>query len=295
SMGVIAWLGGAPRDPNDPPDLTPGLTVENIKRRVNLSWKLASGGWTYNVLRSTTETGPFQPVATGLERTQFTEGNLEFGQRYFYRVVALNRNGVVGLLSAPVSIQPVDDTLLLPWKGTDIGDVGAEGSDGFLNDAFTLRGSGGDVWGNADAFHYVYQPVEGNWTMVVHIASQDGANEWAKAGLMVRERVDAGATDVFVFRAPGHGIVMQHRSDTGGGTDGTGALEGFGGGPWLRLSRRGDVFTSSVSKDGGQTWTEVGSITVSMPRAALVGMAVTSHSHGAMNRTVFDHVRVTAD
>ena len=34
---------------------------------------------------------------------------------------------------------------------------------------------------------------------------------------MVRETLDADAKNVFLFRAPGHGIVTQSRSAAGGG------------------------------------------------------------------------------
>ena len=190
-------------DPSAPPEAVPGADGENIKKKVSLAWKVARRGWTYDVLRGVSETGPSRPVATGLKRTQWSEDGLDFGRRYFYTVAAVSRDGVRGPQAAPISFQPVDDTIPAPWKGTDIGDVGAEGSDGFLNGVFTLHASGGDVWGAADAFHYVYQTLNGDGTIVAHVASQENSNEWAKAGLMIRETLDAGRQERLYLRSAG--------------------------------------------------------------------------------------------
>ena len=41
-----------------------------------------------------------------------------------------------------------------PWAHRDIGSVGVAGSAQYANGAFTVKASGADVWGSADAFHY---------------------------------------------------------------------------------------------------------------------------------------------
>ena len=44
-----------------------------------------------------------------------------------------------------------------PWADADIGATGATGSTDYADGVFTVKGAGADIWGNADAFHYVYQ------------------------------------------------------------------------------------------------------------------------------------------
>ncbi|MDQ2800133.1 MAG: DUF1349 domain-containing protein, partial [Armatimonadota bacterium] len=291
SPELLAWLERPALDAAALPEAVPGLAGENVKKTVNLGWKIARRGWTYDVLRATSETGPFAPVATGLTREQWSQNGLDFGTRYFYTVAAVNRDGVRGPQAKPISFQPVDDTIPAPWKGLDIGDVGAEGSDGLLGGIFTLHASGGDVWGSADAFHFVYQPLNGDGTLVAHVAEEQNTNEWVKAGLMLRETLDMGAKNAFVFNAPGHGIVLQTRTGTNGATNGTPDRSGFGAMPWLKLTRAGDTLTAFASRDG-QAWTQIGSANIPMQKAVYAGLAVTSHSKGAISMTRFDNVEV---
>jgi hypothetical protein len=60
---------------------------------------------------------------------------------------------------------------------------------------------------------------------------------------------------------------------------------------WVRLTRAGDVFTSYWSADG-ITFREMGSVTVVMPNAVWIGLAVTSHSAGAIATAAFDNILI---
>lgn len=55
---------------------------------------------------------------------------------------------------------------------------------------------------------------------------------------------------------------------------------------WLKLTRRGNVFTGWQSANG-TTWTQVGSRTVAIPASALVGLVVSSHSTTTVSTAVF--------
>ena len=50
-------------------------------------------------------------------------------------------------------------TLPTPWTNQDIGSVFAAGSASFAGGVFTVRGSGSDIWGTADSFQAVMQPI----------------------------------------------------------------------------------------------------------------------------------------
>jgi hypothetical protein len=45
------------------------------------------------------------------------------------------------------------------------------GSASYASGTFTLKGSGADIGGTADAFHYVYQPLTGDGEIVARVAS----------------------------------------------------------------------------------------------------------------------------
>ena len=73
------------------------------------------------------------------------------------------------------------------YAGADIGSVGLAGSDSLNNGAFTVTGGGADIWGDADAFHFVSQAGTGDVTVVAQVMGQTNTDSWAKAGVMIRQ------------------------------------------------------------------------------------------------------------
>jgi hypothetical protein len=86
------------------------------------------------------------------------------------------------------------------------------------------------------------------------------------------------------------GYAFQRRTAEGGLSTHTSG--GTGTAPqWVKLRRRGDVFSAYRSSDGEQ-WTLVGSQTIPMGRTVLAGLAVSSHTTSATCLAVFDNVSV---
>ncbi len=183
-------------------------------------------------------------------------------------------------------------TLPAPWAKTDIGSVGLVGDASFASGVFTLRGSGADIWDNVDAFHYVYQPLNGNGQIVARVTGVQFTNDWAKAGVMIRETLTPGSRHASMFLTPGNGLAFQRRTGTGGLSDHT--TGGNGSAPyWVRLVRSGNLFTAYRSTDG-TNWVQVGSsISISMSANVYIGLAVTSHNNSASCTSTFDNVSVT--
>lgn len=179
--------------------------------------------------------------------------------------------------------------LPLPWLTADIGSVGIEGSAGHENGTFTVSGSGSDIWSTSDAFRYIYQPVSGNLEITARVTGISNTNTWAKAGIMIRETIDNNAKHAMVVVTPGNGVAFQRRADTGGSSSHTGST---GAAPyWVRLARNGNVFTAFQSADGN-TWTEIGSATISMSGSVLVGLSVTSHNNSSLCTATFANVTI---
>ncbi len=178
------------------------------------------------------------------------------------------------------------------WLDADIGDVGLSGESSFLNGRFNLLGSGGDIWGYADAFHFVYRPLNGDGQIIAHVISMQYTDPWSKVGVMIRENNSADAKDVLVALSGQGGSTMQWRPVTGdrtsGSVDGPPAKLPY----WVKLSRAGNVFTGYVST-AGTNWQMVATATVPMNKNLLIGLAVTSHNNSALNSTLFDHVSFT--
>jgi regulation of enolase protein 1 (concanavalin A-like superfamily) len=172
----------------------------------------------------------------------------------------------------------------------DIGTVGVAGSDSFSNGTFTIQASGGDIWGTVDSFHYTYQSLSGDGEIKAHLVSLQNTDTWAKAGVMIRETLNADSKHALMAITGGNGAAFQRRTATGGQSVHT-------GGPlvtapyWVRLVRSGNTLTGFVSTDG-VSWTQVGSDTITMASGVFIGLAVTSHNNGVLTRAVFDNVTI---
>jgi hypothetical protein len=179
-----------------------------------------------------------------------------------------------------------------PWADVDIGSPGVAGSGTASGGTFTGQGSGTDIWNTSDQFNFIYQSLTGDADIVARVAGLGNTNGWAKAGVMIRESLNADSSYAFTAITPSNGAVFQHRS-------GTGASAASDQGPmvvvpqWVRLIRSGNSFSSYVSADG-TTWTPIGSpITISMGATVEIGFAVTSHDNTVTTTAQFDHLEGT--
>jgi regulation of enolase protein 1 (concanavalin A-like superfamily) len=159
------------------------------------------------------------------------------------------------------------------WQTIDIASTSGSAS---VNSSgtWTVTGSGANIWGTQDQFRFAYRSVTGDMDIVARVASLTASNEWAKAGIMIRDSLNPNARNAFMLLSPGIGAAFQQRASTGGTT--ARVSGGSAAWPvWVRLSRRGNLFTASRSADG-QSWKTVSTATISMPAATFVGLAVTA-------------------
>ncbi|HET7695085.1 MAG TPA: S8 family serine peptidase [Vicinamibacterales bacterium] len=177
------------------------------------------------------------------------------------------------------------------WSHGDIGATPIAGNATGGAGAFTVTGSGADVWGAADAFHYAYTTLTGDGSIVARVSSvQMDVNAWVKAGVMVRASLTAGSPHAFMLVSAGKGAAFQRRrvdQDISVGTAGS-----FTTAPrWVKLQRTGSQISAFESPDG-TTWTLVGADTIAMGPSIYVGVAVTSHTTAAAATCTFDNVTV---
>ncbi|MFH1718816.1 MAG: LamG domain-containing protein, partial [Planctomycetota bacterium] len=79
---------------------------------------------------------------------------------------------------------------------------------------YTMTGSGVDIWGTADEFHFAYKMLTGAGSIVARVDSVSNTHVWAKAGVMIRETLDAGSKHAFACVTPASGVAFQRRIDT---------------------------------------------------------------------------------
>ena len=175
------------------------------------------------------------------------------------------------------------------WTGTDIGITNGSHS---VGPPFTVTAAGTDIWGTSDEFRLVHQPMTGDGTIMATVTGLNNTDAWAKAGVMIRESLAAGARHASMLVTPSNNSGFQSRSSSGGSSAWT-------SGPYswmparLRLVRVGSTITGSISQDGGSTWTQVGAVTLSgLASTVYVGLAVTSHNTGTATTGTFTNISV---
>jgi hypothetical protein len=180
----------------------------------------------------------------------------------------------------------------VPTTSVDIGQVGAAGSTSTSNGVYTVRASGADIWGTQDEFRFVYLSLAGDGEITARVDSLSATNGWTKAGVMIRETLNASSKFAYTLISPSNGVDFEYRQSTGGSVGPPGVNDRVSRAPyWVRLRRVGNVFTGYVSADG-QTWRQHGSsVTIAMGANVYAGLAVTSHLDGTLATAVFSNFR----
>jgi hypothetical protein len=176
------------------------------------------------------------------------------------------------------------------WGSTDIGSVPFAGSSTYDAGTFTISGSGADIWGTSDAFHYVYTNLSGDGTIIARVATVQNVNAWVKAGVMVRETLAADSPHAFMLVSASKGVAFQRRTLSGQASVST-AGSASTAPHWVKLTRAGNTFTAYESADG-TNWTQVGTDTVPMTPTVYVGLAVTSHTTSSSATCTIDSVSI---
>jgi hypothetical protein len=162
---------------------------------------------------------------------------------------------------------------------------------------FTMTGSGYDIWDNADEFHFAHMTLTGQGSIIARVESVDNTDPWAKAGVMIRESLEAGSAHAFACVTPESGVASQGRIDTDG-TSFSNAEGGITAPHWVKLERSiSGVFTVSHSTNG-TNWVPVSGsnpVTMQMGSTVHIGLAVTSHNVGATCQAIFSNVSTTGN
>jgi len=187
------------------------------------------------------------------------------------------------------------DTLVLWFRGQAPAFIESAGT-------ITMGAAGTDIWGTADQFRFAHKKLTGNGVIVARVDSVERANEWTKAGVMIRESLDPGSRFAAVYITPDYGCRFQARamtataatSDTGVVTAEQTAIKA----PyWIKLERTGNDFKGYYSANG-TTWTPMAwnPQTITLAAADVyIGLALTSHTTNAKETTtaVFSNVAAT--
>jgi xylan 1,4-beta-xylosidase len=191
--------------------------------------------------------------------------------------------------SWPLATAYADATITAPWAERDIGDNHSAGSSSFSNGVFSIAGSGTDIGSSYDKFRFVYQPLTGDGTIIAQVTSTS-INQ-GRAAVMIRNDLNSWPASINVAMALRLGTTpaFQYRAAANGGTTQIAASSVVNAPAWLRLERRGNTFTGSLSTDGSN-WTTVGSANVTMGQNVFIGLAVNSGNDTLLNTATFANI-----
>ncbi|WP_200268118.1 lamin tail domain-containing protein [Luteolibacter pohnpeiensis] len=85
---------------------TPLVPTRVAANGARISWAETAGATSYTVLRSDSESGPFNPIATGMTSTSYLDTTASGGQTHYYRIEAENSAGTGSASAIVESILP---------------------------------------------------------------------------------------------------------------------------------------------------------------------------------------------
>jgi regulation of enolase protein 1 (concanavalin A-like superfamily) len=198
------------------------------------------------------------------------------------------------LLIALLAVTAIAQTNFGAFTNSD--DVGAPALKGSVEfdsatGQYKITGSGADIWGKSDQFHYLWREMTGNFTLTATAKFLTEGNGHRKAVLMLRKSLDADAP--FVHLAiHGDGMPSVQFRNSKGDTVNTVDFPVEGPGTWkLKLQRQGANISVWAAKDGAPL-RELGHTNYQAGSPVLAGLGVSSHNAEALNTVLFSDVRV---
>jgi hypothetical protein len=164
---------------------------------------------------------------------------------------------------------------------------------------YTMTAAGVDIWDTSDEFHYAFKTLTGPGTIIAKVESVENTDPWAKAGVMIRETLDADSKFAAVYITPGNGCRFQARTDTDVDATSDSSIAtveqmAIVAPYWVKLER--DVsgsFKGSYSADG-VTWRQMAwnPQFIAMSSNVYVGLALTSHDAALTCEAKFSNVTI---
>lgn len=232
------------------------------------SWSVVSGGAGGSIDAQGVYTSPFSGIGAD--------------------TIVASANGVSGTLTTTVTSPGIFNA------GNDIGAPGQPGHYFYSGGAYTVSGSGSDIWNASDQFNFASTQLTGDGVIEARVLTTQNTDYWTKAGLMFRNSLAAGSTDAYVTMTPHNQVQFLDRPTAGMNAADSGDASNVPFPMWMKLVRQENSFTGFWSPDG-KTWTQLGApVKINMAATVYVGLVSSSHNNAVVSASVFDHVSVTA-
>jgi TolB protein len=175
----------------------------------------------------------------------------------------------------------------------DVGNVKPKGTATYNSSTqqYTLTSSGANVWGKADAFHFLWRKIKGDFILRANIkfTPRKGAGQYRKVGVMIRTDLDAGSKHVVVATHGGKLVAMQYRNKKNDTT--AQIISNVQNADVVQLERRSGIYTMSVARSG-EPFVSDTLKTSTVEDEVYAGIFLCAHDDKAVEKAVFSNVRI---
>ena len=157
---------------------------------------------------------------------------------------------------------------------------------------YTMTASGADIWDTSDEFHFAYKQLTGAGAIIAKVESVEQTHNWARAGVMIRDTLEADSAHAMMAVAANRGLAFDRRPTAGEITSRT-RRSAFSAPYWVQIERDiGGIVRASYSADGIE-WTELSHEQITMNTPMYIGLALTARNANATCEAVFSNVQIT--
>ena len=160
--------------------------------------------------------------------------------------------------------------------------------------SYRVAGSGQNMWGTRDDFHFVWKRLSGNFILSARARFiGSGVEAHRKIGWTIRPLLDTSSAHV-TAALHGDGLMsLQFRRQTGAITEEAVSPDSLpDADAVIQLERRDGVYLMSVAQFGDTLVTQQLAL-VSLPDTVYVGLFVCAHNDTVIERATFTNVRIT--
>jgi regulation of enolase protein 1 (concanavalin A-like superfamily) len=199
----------------------------------------------------------------------------------------------LSIISTTIHSAPRQKPLGLFEGQSDVGKVNQPGSAVFDDDRdeYTVAGSGSNMWGDHDEFHFLWKRMRGDFILTARAAFiGKGIEAHRKIGWIIRPGLDADSPQVSAV-VHGDGLAsLQFRRAKGTVTE---EIRSKVTAPdVVQLERKGSTYVMAVARFGGPFVTEQVA-DVSLGDDVYVGIFVCSHNNNVVEKATFRDIRIT--
>ncbi|QUM77109.1 fibronectin type III domain-containing protein [Moritella sp. 24] len=229
---------------------------------------------------------------------QWISGELPAG-RYYITLQSAKRYSDLGEYRLRVNAVPGD------WRTANIGPKRSIHSTTYNSDAkqWTLKTTGGDIWGTKDNFVFIYKKLVGEGQIIAKVDSNNVSHAWAKFGVMIRGGLSENSQQFSQLLTGSNGPATFYRSTIDGSTSHVSSREAAA--RWIKIERIESInngsktgefnhFKASISLDG-INWDIVNEQIINLPDEVYIGLAQSALNQTSMLFSSFSSVKVTGN